>query len=241
MQEKLATLRDKKMLPEMGVSINAVGAASEATIEGTKTNYIERIARGRSVDFVTEAGAGGLVEMYEADKDIDIDFVSLATFKERRPDLVQEIETSVKNKVMKEVRTQMELEDENKTLKESNATLTAENESLKTEKATAEKASRIAETKALVDKALSEADLPEPAKAKILERFKDAEKADGLTEAIEAEKTYIAKVTEAGKVKGMGGGGDPDPAVAHKALVESWKGLHPEWTEAQIETAIKGR
>jgi cation transport regulator ChaB len=241
MQEKLATLRDKKMLPEMGVSINAVGAASEATIEGIKTNYIERIARGRSVDFVTEAGAGGLVEMYEAERDDSIDFVSLTTFKERRPDLVHEIETSVKNKVMKEVRTQMELEDENKTLKESNATLTAENETLKAEKATAEKASRIAGTKALVDKALSEADLPEPAKARILERFKDAEKADGLTEAIETEKIYIAKVTEAGKVRGMGGKGGPDPEADHKALVESWKRLHPEWSDKDIEVAIKGR
>jgi regulator of replication initiation timing len=240
MQEKLATLRDKGMLKDMGVSINAVGAATEATIEGVKTSYIERITRGRSVDFVTEAGAGGLVQMYEAEKDVDIDFVSLSTLKERRPDLVKEIETSVKNTLMKEVKKTMELEEQVKELTETNATLTQENTNLKTEKETAEKASRIAEAKALVDKALGEADLPAPAKARILERFKDAEKADGLEEAITAEQAYIAAISETGKVKGMGGA-SPDPEADKKALRESWKKLHPEYTEAQLEVAISGR
>jgi len=240
MQEKLATLRDKNMLPEMGVSINAVGAASEATIEGVKTNYIERIARGRSVDFVTEAGAGGLVEMYEADRDIDIDFVSLNTLKERRPELVKEIETSVRNSLMKEVKKHMELEEEIKELKESNTTLATENETLKTEKANAEKAKLLAETKATVEAAIGKAELPEAAKARLLEMFKDTVSAEGLEAAIEAEKAYIAAISEAGKVKGMGGKGE-DPEADKKALKESWKKLHPEYTEEQLEVAISGR
>ncbi|MCJ7829322.1 MAG: ChaB family protein [Dehalococcoidia bacterium] len=240
MQEKLATLRDKGLLPEMGVSINAVGAASEATIEGTKTNYIERIARGRSVDFVTEAGAGGLVQMYEAEKDVDIDFVSLITFKERRPDLVKEIETSVRNSLMKEVKKQMETEEEIKELKEANATLTQENTNLKTEKETAEKAKLLAETKATVEAAVAKAVLPEPAKTRILERFKDAVSTDGLEEAIKAEQAYIAAITEAGKVKGLGGG-SPDPEAGHKALVESFGKANPKWTPEQCEIAARGR
>lgn len=240
MQEKLATLRDKGMLSEMGISINAVGTATEATIDGVKTNYIEHIARGRSVDFVTEAGAGGLVEMYEAERDVDVDFVTLSVLKERRPDLVKEIEESVKNTLLKEVRKTVELEQEIKELKESNDTLTKERDALKEEKETAEKASRIAETKAVIEKAIGEAELPEPAKARILERFKDAEKADGLEEAIKAEKDYIDKITEAGKVTNMGGS-KPEPEDNKKALRESFKASHPEWSDEQLEVAVRGR
>lgn len=240
MQEKLATLRDKGMLQDMGISINAVGAATEATIEGFKTSYIEHITRGRSVDFVTEAGAGGLVEMYEAERDVDVDFITLNILRERRPDLVKEIEDTTKNTLLKEVKKQMELETEIKELKETNETLTAERDNLKTEKETAEKASRIAETKALVDKAISEADLPEPAKTRILERFKDAEKADGLAEAIKAEHDYVAAISESGKVKGMGGT-KPDPEDGKKALAESFKRSHPEWSPEQLEVAVRGR
>ena len=236
MQEKLATLRDKGMLGDMGISINAVGTATEATIEGQKTNYIEHINRGRSVDFVTEAGAGGLVEMYEAERDVDVDFVTLTALKERRPDLVKEIETAVKNISFKEVRNQMEQETEIKTLQESNATLTKERDDLKTEKETAVKAKLVAETKATIEAAVAKAELPEAAKTRILERFKDAEKADGIVEAIKAETDYIAAITESGKVKGMGGT-KPDPNASKAALKESWRRMHPEWNEAQLEAA----
>jgi cation transport regulator ChaB len=240
MQEKLATLRDKGMLGDMGISINAVGAATEATIEGQKTNYIERIARGRSVDFVTEAGAGGLVEMYEAERDVDVDFITLTTLKERRPDLVKEIETSIKNILFKEAKKQMELETQVKELQESNATLTTEITNLKTEKEAAEKAKLIAETKATVEAAVAKAVLPDLAKTRILERFKDAVNVDCLEEAIKAEQDYIAAITESGKVKGMGGG-KADPEIDQKAMKESWKRMHPEYTDAQLEVVMRGR
>lgn len=237
-QEKLATLRDKGMLNELGVSINAVGAATEATIEGTKTSYIEKIARGRSVDFVTESGAGGLVKMYEAEQDTDVDFVSLTVLKERRPDLVKEIETSTKNTLMKEVKKLMEQETEIKELKEANETLTKEHDELVKEKEAAEKAKLLAETKVVVEAAVAKAELPEPAKTRILERFKDAEKSDGLTEAIVAEQVYIAAINEAGKVTGLGG---TVPEDGTKALAESFKKAHPEWTDKQVEIAVRGR
>ena len=240
MQEKLATLRDKGMLGEMGVSINAVGSATTATIDGNKTNYIEKIARGRSVDFVTEAGAGGLVEIYEAERDIDVDFITLTTLQERRPELVKEIETAVKNTFILEVKRKMELETQVKELQESNAVLTAERDELKASKETAEKAKLIAETKAAIDEAVGKAELPAPAKTRILERFKDAVNSDGLAEAIKAETDYIAAITEAGKVKGMGGG-KPDPEANQKSMRESWKRMHPEYTDAQLDVVMRGR
>jgi len=73
-----------------------------------------------------------------------------------------------------------------------------------------------------------------------LEKFKDAETADGLEDAIKSEKDYVASLLEAGKVKGMGGK-QADPKADKEALRESVKRLRPEWTEAQIETFVEGQ
>ena len=134
----------------------------------------------------------------------------------------------------------MEIEEETKQLKEANATLTQENTNLKTEKEAAEKAKLIAETKAIVEEAVGKAELPVPAKTRILERFKDAVSIDGLEEAIKAEQDYIAAITESGKVKDLGGG-KVDLEADQKSMKESWKKMHPEYTDAQLEVVMRGR
>jgi cation transport regulator len=247
-KEMVNGLYEQGTLNKLGVSINAIGKGVKGTIDGVETLVIEAITGGRSVDFVTLPGAGGVaglreaIQLTEADNklaEIDVDLISLATLREHRPDLVKEIETLTKNTLLKEVKKTMELEEENKTLKEANATLTTENETLKTEKETAEKAKLLAETKATVEAAVGKAELPEPAKARILERFKDAEKADGLEEAITAEQTYIAAISEAGRVKGLGGGSPEDDG--DKALAKALREANPTWTEKQVEIAVRGR
>jgi hypothetical protein len=57
---------------------------------------------------------------------------------------------------------------------------------------------------------------------------------------VKAEKDYVAAITESGKVKGMGGKVE-DPKVAHDTLKEAMRKLRPDFTEAQLETAITGR
>ena len=79
---KLAALRDKDMLSEMGVSINAIGTATKGTIDGKETLIIEELTGARSVDFVTEPGAGGEVTFYESDRSRDVDLVELSELKE---------------------------------------------------------------------------------------------------------------------------------------------------------------
>jgi len=238
MQERLATLRDKGMLADIGVSINAIGTASKGTIEGVKTNVIERIVRARSVDFVTEAGAGGGVRLYEAESTLDVDLVNLDTFKERRADLVKLIESEVEIKYKAEVRKHMEQDEKVKELETSNATLTTELSGLKGKITLAEKAQRVAEAKSVIDEAISKSELPDAAKKRIAEKFAGVEKADGITETITAEKEYIAKITETGKVKGMGAT-KSDPEADRKALKESFKRLG--MSDAQAETAVAGR
>ncbi|MBT9132658.1 MAG: hypothetical protein DDT33_01185 [Firmicutes bacterium] len=240
MQEKLALLRDKGLLNELGVSINAVGQASKQTVEGIKTNYVEKIVRTRSVDFVTAAGAGGMVQLYESSPEYDVDLISIEILKERRPDIIKEIEAEAKAEALQEAKRKMELEQKVKDLESQIAGLITERDTLKTQITETEKAKAIAETRVSLDEALNKSELPEPTKARILERFKEAQSVGGLDEAIKSEREYIAQLTEAGKVKNMGGS-QPDTEADKKALRESFKKLHPEWSETQINIAVEGK
>ncbi|MFA5558613.1 MAG: ChaB family protein [Methanofastidiosum sp.] len=236
LQEKLARLRDSGMLSEMGISINAIGSASDAEIEGVKTKLVERLIKARSVDFVTEAGAGGSVDFYESER-VDIDLIELPELKDRRPDLIEAVRIETKNDVLKEVKQLDELKEKITELEKQIGNITAERDVLKAKIAEAEKAQRVAETKAKLDEALLKSELPEPAKSRIMEKFQNAESAEGIEEAIKAEADYIAKITEAGKVRNMGETKIPDKGN----LKESFRKMHPDWTEAQLEIAVSGR
>jgi len=238
LQAKLALLRDKKLLNEMGISIRAAGVGVKGKMDGREGNIIERITRARSVDFVTEAGAGGAVTLYEAKSEYDIDIVSLESLRDRRPDLVKTIETEVKAIMFKEVKQMQELEARVKELETNIEILTKERDDLKGKITEAEKAQRKAEAKSAIDEAISKSELPGAAKTRIAERFTGAETADGITEAIKAEVDYIAALKESGKVKDMGGG-KSDTDVDHKELVESFKRTGMSAEAAEI--AAKGR
>jgi len=240
LNEMLASLRDKEMLSEMGISINAVGSASKATIDGKETLVIEKLVACRSVDFVTEPGAGGIVTFYESDRRYDIDLVELSTLKEKRPDLVKSIETEVRAEITREVKKAMGNEELIKERDEQIATLTKERDDLKEAAEKAEKDKAKAEAQATIKEAVDKAELPEAAKERLIERFKDAESANGIEEAITNMKEFITKLSEAGTVKGMG----PTQASTEKskeALRESFKKANPGWNEEQLETAVSGR
>jgi hypothetical protein len=202
--QKLANLQDKGMLSQMGISINAVASASKAEVEGVKTMLVERLIAARSVDFVTEAGAGGMVLALEACNSFDIDLVGLEELKGRRPDLIQALETEAKSEALKEARKAMDGEQKIKDLETQLAALTTERDGLKAAKEAADKLQAQAACKAAVDTALAASSLPDAAKSRISERYAGAVKADGLTEAIKAEADYIALITESAKVKNLG-------------------------------------
>lgn len=239
LMQKLASLREKEMLSEMGISINAVGSASKGTIDGKDTLVIEKLVAARSVDFVTEPGAGGVVTFYESERH-DVDLIEISGLKERRPDLVKLIEAGVRAEITKEVKKAMENEGKIKELEVQIETLTTERDDLKTKMAEAEKEKAKAEAQAVIKEAVDKAELPVAAKERLMERFKDAESADGIEEAIKAEVDYIAKLSEAGKVKGLGAT-KSDPEKDKEALKESFKRMHPEWSDEQVETAVTGR
>jgi len=240
MMQKLASLRDKKMLSEMGISINAIGSASKGTIDGKETLVIEKLVAARSVDFVTEPGAGGTVTFYESDRHRDIDLVELSTLRERRPDLIKAVETEVRAVISKEVKKAMEDKERVIELEGQIETLTTERDNLQTKVTEAEKEKAKAEAQAVIKEAVDKATLPDAAKERLIERFKDAESADGIEEAIKSEIDYIAKLSESGKVKGLGAT-KSNPEKDREALKESFKKLNPEWTDEQLETAVSRR
>jgi len=240
LMKKLANMRDKNMLSEMGISINALGRGSKTTIEGVETLVIEELTGARSVDFVTEPGANGIVTLYESDREVDIDLIELSSLRERRPDLVKLIETKVRNEITKEAKKAMENEELIKEKDEQIETLTKERDELKEAAEKAVKEAAKAEAQAIIKEAVDKAELPEAAKERLTERFKDAENAEGIVEAIQSEVDYIAKLSEAGKVKGLGST-TADTEKDKEALKESAKRLHPEYTDEQIETFVNGR
>ena len=134
----------------------------------------------------------------------------------------------------------MEQEEKIAELTETIATLTTEKEALVTAAQEAEKAKLIAETKAIVDEAVGKADLPEAAKTRVLAKYAEATSGDGLEEAIKAEADYVAEIRGSGKVKGLGES-KVSTEAGRAALRESFKVSHPEWTDAQLETAVNGR
>jgi len=240
LQQKLAVLRDKKLLSEMGISIRAAGVGTKDKIDGKETNVVDRITQVRSVDFVTEAGAGGGVLLYETEREFDIDIISLGVLRERRPDLVRSIETEVKTTIMKEVKKTMELQERITELEGQVATVTTERDTAQTELSESQKAQRIAEAKSSIDEAIGKSELPDAAKERLVEKFKEAETADGVAEAVQAETDYVNALKETAKPKNLGGS-LPDPTQSSAALRESFKKLHPEWTDGQLDAAVEGR
>ena len=243
LKEKIANLYEQGDLEHLGISINAVGKGTNQTIEGTKTVLVEGLVKStfQSVDFVTEAGAGGQAGLRESVQiGLDVDLMDVAQLREARPDLVTSIETEIKESVKQEVKEAMEAIKELEDLKGQVETLTTENGTLKTQIEEAEKEKAKAEAQALIKEAVDKAELPDAAKARLIKGFADATTDEGLEDAIKAEAEYVRELTEAGKVKGLGPTTTSTEA-AIKSLRESTKAAHPDWSEKQVEDFVIGR
>lgn len=188
-QERIGHLNKVGLLPQMGVSIRASGDATQKKVDGVNTTYVEALHKARSVDFVTFAGAGGQIEAMEAEE-----FEAAESEQENQNNmdqLAQALEqlATAKAKIVA-------VEAENVTLKTQVTALeTKFNESAKV----AAKAS----TAVKVAEAIKDSKLPKSAKEKLAKQFSEAEKFEGVKEAIEAEEKYVAELT-GGKVRNMG-------------------------------------
>ena len=233
---KLELLNQQNLLHTMGVSIRAIGEASKQKVEGRDTMYVESLIQARSVDFVTFAGAGGAVLYMEAaaNEVNDVDLITEADFRQRRPDLVESI---IKGARMT-AEEQKQLTDalaEVATLKAAGATKDetitakeAEVKALKDAKEVGGKATRIATAKTEVARLLTESKLPKAAADKLTKQFEGVEKVDGVKEAIAAEEAYIKNFTTIERKNGAGGTGEDKPN-----LTESFQRLGLSKEEAE--------
>ena len=243
LKDKISNLYEQGDLQHLGTSINAIGKGTNQTIEGKKTVLVEGLIKStfQSVDFVTEAGAGGQAGMRESVRgSLDIDLMDLAQLREARPDLVASIEADTKESIRQEVKEAMEATKELEDLTKQVDTLTTENGELKEQIKEAEKEKAKAEAQALIKEAVDKAELPDAAKTRLTLMFAEATTDEGVEEAIKAEVDYVKTIKGDGKVKGLGDS-KPEGEAGKKALSESMKKAHPDWTDEQLAIAVKGR
>ena len=262
-----------EMAPYIGVSHRAMGKVVQGTAEGKTGRIVESLQRILSVDFVTQPGAGGgLVEMFEAYRekgdaeasvrskldgilnkntmealDMEMTSLKLETLKESRPDLVKAI---------------LEEAERSADTVKNRTTAAAELEKLKKEHGNLTKeVARLQEAKAIRDaavyagKELAKTQLPEVTKARLQEslpkgitlkegNLDEVAFAEAVKAAIKAESEYVAKITEAGKVRGFGGPGEGQDG---KLLKDTFKqtfldqGLTEAEAEKRAQIAAQGR
>jgi len=115
----------------------------------------------------------------------------------------------------------------------------------------------IQEAGKIVAKALEKSTLPEITKTRLLEsvpklarmkdgKFDEAAFNTAVTEAVKTETDYVAKLTESGKVKGMGGSAgssDKDTAKLKESWINTFKAQGKSQKDAEImaESAMKAR
>ncbi len=246
-KEMVSNLHKAGNLSHLGTSINCLGKGSKQTIEGTDTIAVEGLERGTfgSVDFVTEAGAGGQAGLRESAHDdfLDVELVDEATLRTARPDLVKLIETAATQQAQLEVKKAMETAEQVKGLEDQVATLTTENGTLKATIDEGEKAKAKAIAQVTIKDAVDKATLPEATKVRLIARFVDAIDANGVEEAITEETDYIAELGKAGTVKGLGATTptESEDKAGKDDYRESLKRANPGWTEKEVDIAIAGR
>ncbi|MCA1670399.1 MAG: hypothetical protein LC793_24070, partial [Thermomicrobia bacterium] len=177
LKEMLSLMKEQGVLHHIGVSINALGSVKEGEMEGRKTNIVKGFTEGKSVDFVTEPGAGGRIALYESDR-------GGKTVIEVRK------ETTVTEEQIQKVLSELA------GLKESNQKLEdklTESDKRATE---AEARAKVQATVATRLAGIPETELPVIAKARVARMFESATDDARLDEVIESEKGYVKEVAE---------------------------------------------
>lgn len=235
----------EEMAPHIGVSINADGVVREGAAEGRTGRIVERIRQAKSVDFVTQAGAGGKVmALYEARRLGGavgaLDTVDAAA-------LSGQVTASATNGIL---HTGLEEaggmnEEELKALREAKA---AADEQV----ARLQEALLLREARDVAAAELAKIEMPEPTRNRLLEAqakrpvVKDGKLdteayATQVREAATAELAYLVEATGAGRIVGMGGSSEAAASSeqVEQRLNEAFRELG--LSDSLAERAAKGR
>jgi len=230
LKEMVSNLYEQGNINQLATSIFGIGRTTKGTIEGIATNIVEGIIKGKSVDFVTEPGAGGRAGLMESANDVDI--ISYSDLKEQRPDLLKLMENEIL-KTRHGGKSMEDLEEQIKNLTESLEKIKNENTDLKAQIAESENQAKIAEVKAEINKLITESELPDVSKNRLEKLWEGKESSEGLTEMIQEEKSYIESLniveSKPAKVENLG-----KTAKPKVNLVESFKAMGLSDEEAKL-------
>lgn len=183
----------------VGLSIDALGSAATEMRESKKVRVAKTITKVNSVDLIVEPSAGGgLVRLVEATaqehQDMALKTRMLEAIKAKLPERYAQIRP--------ETITDEELEALYREAVAPEAKATKEDKTPGDNQAITREDLRMIEARAYARSAIGNAKLPAPARERLLadwgkrERFAEAE----VDAAIKAERDYLARFTESGKV-----------------------------------------
>jgi hypothetical protein len=231
-----AKARDKhradieELAPHIGVSIVASGRRKAGVAEGRKGPVIEAIVAGASIDFVTQAGAGGqVISLFEAARG-------------RAVSEALEEGDDVSEQELKEAR-------------DAQAAAEQKASAAEAELARLREGAILREARDIATEALAKVtDLPEITRERLVEtvaRDPSAHIKDGkldagafgaaITEAVKAEAAYLAKITGSGRVSGLGGAGEGTKVEESTKRLEAALGRGFGLSEAGAKSAAGGR
>jgi hypothetical protein len=230
-----------ELAPHIGISIRALGTARQGDAEGKQGAIIDSLTAGRSIDFVTAAGAGGeILSLFES---------------ARKPSAVSATSTGDVSiqKPIKEVASM-----DPKELQDANAALQRQLDEANAANARAREALILREAKDHVNAALVNIDLPAITRVRLVESLaKIAPVKDGaldkdtynaqIAEAVKAEVKYLSEAVGLGRIRGMGGssaqeGADDNGGIqadeeTEKTLVNAFKTMGLSESTAKVAAA----
>lgn len=232
----------EELAPHIGVSIRAAGRAVAGEAEGRQGRIVQQLVNARSVDFVTEPGAGGqIISMFEAAR----------RGEGQGARGVDAPSASTDNGAL-QAQEAIEMEELQAQLAEAQQRI----EELQTANARLAEALVLRDARSLAGEVLSEANLPEVTRRRLLGTVAtnppigEDGQLDALalrqrvTEAISAEQQYLAEAAGygAGRIQGIGGGqagGQVDEAAVQARMAEAFQALG--LSEASAKSAASGR
>jgi len=206
----------KEAKNDVGISINALcRGVPNYPLDGKKVDYIQEFVKSHSVDWVTDAGAGGGILAQESIGGEELMAIlkelTVEELKQERPDLVEMLVQEDKTELT-QVKEQLE------TATKERDEAQAERDELKAKGEQTDSDKRVREFLA------KEGQLPAPAQERVAQKFTDTvipeeEVEAKVTEAVEDERAYIRSLAPDGRVQNMGpSGGDnghkPTPKVS---------------------------
>ncbi|GAH80503.1 unnamed protein product, partial [marine sediment metagenome] len=192
-------------------------------------------------------------ESAKGKKDMLLSEVDIAMLKKERPDLVEALRSELKEAIYNDKKEGKKMGDEKlKEIQDKLDKAEVKNKESDKKNAKLEEALVLIEAKKFVEGKLKEAEIPDITKARLAKdlsakpvvkegKLDETEYEKEIKKAVDAEVAYLAKLSESGKIKGMGDTSvsEEDKKKASEKLTEGFKSLG--LTEDQAKSASAGR